>query len=100
MSYLSDLPESDRPNDEVFVSLSDACERWPSAFAEALKRLGTAPTRASTALSPRFNGTPHLFLWGQPPAHLHLPNDMEVCGVSPLPPEIAQIREMIREVSA
>jgi hypothetical protein len=93
---LHDIPETARPNGETFVSMAEACERWPSAFAECLARLdGKVAHRASTALFPRTNGVPHLFLWADAPGH----PDFEIAGAAQLPPDMAKVREMLVEVA-
>lgn len=93
---LNNLPEADRPDGEAFVSMAEACERWPVAYASCLTQLdGMAITRASTALFPRINGVPHLCLWADAPGY----PGFEVAGLHPLPPDMAQIREMLDGVA-
>ncbi|QHE86513.1 hypothetical protein [Hydrogenophaga sp. BPS33] len=93
---LHDIPEAARPDGEAFISMAEACERWPAAFVDCLRQLdGKVVTAVSTAMFPRFNGTPHLFLWADVPGH----PGMEQAACHKLPPDIAAVREMLEEVA-
>ena len=90
---LADLPEAARPAQEKPIALHEACARWPDAFATCLKQLeGFAALHASTGMHA---GQPHLFVWAMSP---RFPG-MELAGTALLPPDMAQVRDIVRAIT-
>lgn len=91
---IAERPEAARPAQEKPVPLHEACARWPDAFATCLKKLeGMAPPlHASTGMHA---GQPYLFVWGASP---HFPG-LELAGTALLPPDMAQVRDIVRAIT-
>lgn len=90
---LADLPEAARPAQEKPIALHEACARWPDTFAACLAKLeGFAPQHASTGMHA---GLPHLFVWAVSP---RFPG-MELSGAALLPPDMAEVRNIVRAIT-
>ena len=91
---LADRPEAARPADECSIALHEACARWPDAFAACLKQLNGLPVLyATTAV---FRGARHLYLWAECPGH----PDLDACGRALLPPDLSEVRDIVRDAAA
>jgi len=94
----TDLP-APRPPGEERIDLDDALHRWPHAYVECMRKLhGLHPEHASTAV---IGGERCLCLWASAArTFAHVPDDIEIAGTWPLPPELDEVREIIREAAA